>query len=128
MCPRCDTKLSQNYITEHPRCMTCGWQDYTHPLPQTNSQRRRISQLQYIGFSDRLEGMTVPIRVKRDESKVGVSTVPSCPWDYKDMRVVASSGYGRAKGGRSNERTYRCPARHRIILLGSSNGDWRGWM
>jgi hypothetical protein len=83
-----------------------------------------VSRLRYIGFADKLQDITVPICVERDKSKVGVSTVASCPWDGKPMRVVASSGRGRVK----NERTYRCPARHRIILLSSANGEWRGWM
>ena len=125
MCPRCDTQLAQTYTTEYPGCVVCGFENYTHVLPKRQrTQGALASKLRYIGFADKLEGVTVPVRVKRDESKVGVSTVPSCPWDGKDMRIVASSSFGRVK----NERTYRCSKRHRIILLGSVNGEWRGWM
>ena len=84
-----------------------------------------VSQLQYIGFATALEGVTVPVRVERNQKfRAGIATVPSCPWDNKDMRMVAKSGFGKAK----SERTYRCSKRHRIILLSSMNGDWRGWM
>ena len=125
MCPRCDTQLAQTYKTEYPGCVVCGWEDYQHPIQKRERQRDALSsKLRYIGFADTLEGVTVPLRVKRDQSKTGISTVPSCPWDGKDMRIVASSSFGRVK----NERTYRCSKRHRIILLGSVNGEWRGWM
>jgi len=80
--------------------------------------------LRYIGFADKLQDVTVPVRVRRDKSKFGVAVVPRCPYDHKDMKFIAGSGYKKKK----NEQTYRCPKRHRIILLSSMNGDWRGWM
>jgi len=82
------------------------------------------STLRYIGFANKLQGVTVPVRVRRDKSKFGVAVVPSCPYDHKDMKFVPGSGYKKKK---KNEQTYKCPKRHRIILYSSSNGDWRGW-
>jgi hypothetical protein len=125
MCPRCGAQLAQTYATEFPGCVVCGFENYTHVLPKRQRMQGALSsKLRYIGFADKLEGVTVPVRVKRDQSKAGIAMVPSCPWDGRDMRIVASSSYGRVK----NERTYRCSKRHRIILLGSVNGEWRGWM
>ena len=128
-CPRCDAHLSQAYTTEFPGCVTCGWEDYKYLIPKRERQQDSlmsglVSRLRYIGFADKLQDITVPIRVERDKSKVGVSTVALCPWDGKDMRIVDRSGRAKTK----DERTYRCPARHRIILLNSSSGEWRGWM
>ena len=129
-CPRCDAHLAQTYMTEFPGCVACGWEDYKYLIPKRERQQDAlmsglVSRLRYIGFADKLQDITVPIRVERDKSKVGVSTVPSCPYDHKDMRFIAGSGYRKRK---KNERTYRCPARHRIVLLSSANGEWRGWM
>ena len=116
-------------MTEFPGCVACGWEDYKYLIPKRERQQDSlmsglVSRLKYIGFATTLEGVTVPVRVERTKSKMGVLTVPSCPWDTRDMKVVPSSGFGRAK----NERTYRCSSRHRIILLSSANGEWRGWM
>lgn len=129
VCPRCDTRLMQNYVTEPPGCVVCGWENYEHALPKRQRAQDAlmgglVAQLRYIGFADKLQDITVPIRVERDKSLVGVSTVASCPWDGKPMRIVDRSGRAKTK----DERTYRCPARHRIILLNSSSGEWRGWM
>ena len=83
------------------------------------------AQLRYIGCSDLLEALTVAVRVERNEkAQAGIATVVSCPYDGKDMKVVPKSGYGKNK----NERTYHCGRKHRIIVLSSANGDWRGWM
>ena len=83
------------------------------------------AKLRYIGFADTLQGVTTSARVERSEkAQAGIITVVSCPWDSKDMRVVPKSGYGKAK----DERTYRCPKKHRIIVLSSANGELRGWM
>jgi len=125
-CPRCGAHLSQTYTTEYPGCVVCGFENYEHMLPHRQRQQNVLaSTLRYIGFSDKLQGVTVPIRVSRDKSKMGIVTVPSCPYDHKDMKFIAGSGYKKKK---KNERTYKCPKRHRIILLSSMNGDWRGWM
>ena len=83
------------------------------------------SQLRYIGLANKLMDITVAVRVERNErAKAGIATVVSCPYDGKDMKAVPTSGYGKNK----NERTYRCGRDHRIIVLSSANGDWRGWM
>ena len=129
-CPRCDAHLSQNYATEPPLCLACGWEDYTHPLPKRERRRDApmgglASQLRYIGFSDLLEALTVAVRVERSEkAQAGIATVVSCPYDGKDMKSIPKSGYAKNK----NERTYRCGREHRIIVLSSANGAWRGWM
>ena len=129
-CPRCDAHLSQNYVTEPPLCLACGWEDYTHPLPKRERRRDApmgglASQLRYIGFAEALQGVTTSARVERNEkAQAGIATVVSCPYDGKDMKAVPTSGYGKNK----NERTYRCGRDHRIILLSSANGAWRGWM
>jgi len=83
-CPRCDAHLSQTYMTEFPGCVKCGWEDYKYLIPKRERQQDSlmsglVSRLRYIGFADKLQDITVPIRVERDKSKVGVSTVPSCP-------------------------------------------------
>ena len=129
-CPRCGAHLLQNYATEPPLCLACGWEDYEYPLEKHKRQRDGLmsglsTQLRYIGFADSLQGVTTSARVERSEkAQAGIITVVSCPWDSKDMRVVPKSGYGKAK----DERTYRCPKKHRIIVLSSANGELRGWM
>jgi len=40
------------------------------------------------------------------------------------MKVMSLGGKRKAR----SERTYRCSKRHRISLLSSANGAWRGWM
>ena len=129
-CPRCDAHLSQNYATEPPLCLACGWEDYEYAVPKRQRQRDSLmgglaTKIRYIGFAKALEYVTVAVRVKKDTAAMaGIATVPRCPWDFKDMRVVPKGGYGTKK----RERTYRCPTRHRVILVSSDNGDLRGWM
>ena len=130
VCPRCDARLSQNYATEPPSCVPCGYEDYEYIIPQRERRRDApmgglASQLRYIGFAEALQGVTTSARVERNEkAQAGIATVVSCPYDGKDMKAVPKSGYGKNK----NERTYRCGREHRIIVLSSANGDWRGWM
>ena len=129
-CPRCDAHLSQNYATEPPLCLACGWEDYTYLVPKRERGSNTLmgglaSQLRYIGFSDLLEALTVAVRVERNEkAQAGIATVPTCPWDGRDMKVMSLGGKRKAR----SERTYRCSKRHRISLLSSANGAWRGWM
>ena len=129
-CPRCGAHLSQAYATEPPGCVACGWEDYAYAIPKRERRSNALmgglsAKLRYIGFADTLQGVTTSARVERSEkAQAGIITVVSCPWDSKDMRVVPKSGYGKAK----DERTYRCPKKHRIIVLSSANGELRGWM
>ena len=130
VCPRCDARLSQNYATEPPSCVPCGYEDYEYIIPQRERYRDGLmsglaSQLRYIGEANKLMDIIVAVRVERSEkAQAGIATVVSCPYDGKDMKVVPKSGYGKNK----NERTYHCGRKHRIIVLSSANGDWRGWM
>ena len=127
VCPRDGARL-RTQANEYPNCIHCGYEDYTYTLPK----RRRhgglmnglVAQLRYIGFAATLMGQTITVRAERDLSQLGIATIPSCPWDAKDMKAVPKNAYGKNKG----ERTYRCGRRHKIILLSSANGDWRGWM
>ena len=129
-CPRCDAHLSQAYATEPPGCVACGWEDYAYAIPKRERRSNALmgglaSQLRYIGFADALQGVTISARVERSEkAQTGIATVPSCPWDGKDMKVMSLGGKRKAQ----SERTYRCSKRHRISLLSSANGAWRGWM
>ena len=129
-CPRCDAHLSQAYATEPPLCIACGWEDYAYAIPQRERHRDGLmsglaSQLRYIGEANALQGVTTSARVERSEkAQAGIATVVSCPYDGKDMKAVPKSGYSKGK----NERTYKCGRKHRIIVLSSANGDWRGWM
>ena len=129
-CPRCDGRLSQFHTTEPPTCVPCGWEDYDYTIPQRERRRDALmgglsSSIRYIGLANKLMDITVAVRVERNErAKAGIATVVSCPYDGKDMKAVPKSGYGKGK----NERTYRCGREHRIIVLSSANGDWRGWM
>ena len=129
-CPRCDGHLSQNYATEPPTCVPCGWEDYDYTIPQLERHRDGLmgglsSQLRYIGEANKLIDIIVAVRVERSEkAQAGIATVVSCPYDGKDMKSIPKSGYAKNK----NERTYRCGREHRIIVLSSTNGAWRGWM
>ena len=130
VCPRCDARLSQNYATEPPSCVPCGYEDYEYIIPQLERRRDGLmsglaSQLRYIGEANKLMDIIVAVRVERnDQAKAGIATVVSCPYDGKDMKAVPKSGYSKGK----NERTYKCGRKHRIIVLSSANGAWRGWM
>ena len=129
-CPRCDGRLSQNYATEPPSCVPCGYEDYEYIIPQRERHRDGLmsglaSQLRYIGEANKLMDIIVAVRVERSEkAQAGIATVVSCPYDGKDMKSIPKSGYAKNK----NERTYRCGREHRIIVLSSANGAWRGWM
>jgi len=129
-CPRCGSRLSQNYITEPPLCVTCGWEYYDYPLPKHTRQRNTLmdgvsSLLRYIGFAKPLMDITMTVHVKRDPLlQAGVGIVVSCPYDGKEMKAIPKSNRGRAR----YERAYRCGREHRVILMNSSNGELRGWM
>jgi hypothetical protein len=127
VCPRDGTRLRLQ-PGEYPNCVHCGYEDYTHDPPQRKRRSalaRGVVQLRYIGFSDRLEGQTIPVRLRRHPTAAaGAVTVPSCPYCTGDMKAVPKSGYGKNDG----ERTYRCRKRHRILLYTSTDGEWRGWM
>jgi hypothetical protein len=128
-CPR-DGSWLDSVRSDYPSCLTCGYEDYSYVLPKrerqhSNSMGGLASSLRYIGFAARLDDLMVSVRLDRNQqSKSGIMTVPTCPWDGKDMKAVPKNGYGKNKG----ERTFRCVKRHRIILLNSANGAWRGWM
>ena len=128
-CPRCASCLSQSYTTEPPGCVACGWEDYTYDVPKRQRHRDSLlggtaTTVRYIGFAKALEDLTVEVRVKRDKAAMaGIVTVPKCPYDMTDMKVIPKGGQPKKR-----ERTYRCPTRHRVILVSSENGDFRGWM
>ena len=128
-CPRCEARLVQCYATEPPGCVTCGWEDYIHPLPKRERKRDGLlggltTKIRYIGFAPSLEDVTMEVRVERNEAAMsGIRTTPSCPYDLKPMKVVPKNGYG----SRKNEQTYKCPTRHRAVISSSANGDMRGW-
>ena len=128
-CPRC-IKGFVNHTNsgEYPSCIACGYEDYSYVMPKRERPRNALlgglaSKLRYIGFSPQLEDLILEVQVKRDPLKSGVVTVPTCPWDGKDMQAAPLSG----KKNKS-DRTYRCSKRHRISLLSGITGDWRGWM
>lgn len=129
-CPRCIKGfVTRANINEYPSCVTCGYEDYSYVPPKRERQPNALlgglaSKLRYIGFSSQLENLTLEVRVKRDQSKSGIVTVPTCPWDGKEMKATPLSG----KRKNRSERTYRCSKRHRISLLSSETGEWRGWM
>jgi hypothetical protein len=125
-CPRDGSRLRAD-DRGYPSCIQCGFEDYTYVQPK----RRRhgglmnglVAQLRYIGFATALMDLTLSVRAERDLSQLGIATIPSCPWDTKDMKAVPKNNYGKNKG----ERTYKCGRRHKIILYSSTNGEWRGW-
>ena len=129
-CPRCLKGLiTCANVNEYPSCLTCGYEDYSYVPPKRERPRNALmgglaSKLRYIGFSEQMEDLTLEVCVKRDLSKMGVVTVPTCPWDGNDMKAAPLSG----KRKNRSERTYRCPKRHHINLLSSITGEWRGWM
>ena len=125
-CPRDGTRLRVQ-ADGYPNCIHCGYEDYTYALPKRRRDNAAglMAQIRYIGFAAHLMELTITVRAKRhQQSTSGIVTVPSCPWDAKDMKAVPRNGFGKEK----DERTYRCGRRHKIILLSSANGDWRGWM
>jgi len=129
-CPRCIKGfISRANSGEYPSCFICGYEDYSYVAPKRERQPNALlgglaSKLRYIGFSPQMENLTLEVRVVRDLSKMGIATVPTCPWDGSDMTVTPLSGKRRNR----SERTYRCPKRHRISLLSGVTGEWRGWM
>ena len=126
VCPRDGTRLHAEE-RGYPSCLTCGFEDYAYTLPKRRRDNAAglMAQIRYIGFAAHLMDLTITVRAKRhQQSTSGIVTVPSCPWDNKDMKAVPRNGFGKEK----DERTYRCGKRHKIILLSSANGDWRGWM
>jgi len=129
ICPRCNSILQQNYITEPPLCVACGFENYTHPLPKEKKHRDKLmsgltSQLRYIGFSQVLYNSTITVRMERSELlRMGIKIIPVCPWDENDMEVAEKSSSKKHK----LERTYKCSRKHRISLLSSTNGELRGW-
>ena len=125
-CPRDGTRLRVQ-ADGYPNCIHCGYEDYAYTLPKRRRDNAAglMAQIRYIGFAAHLMDLTITVRAKRhQQSTSGIVTVPSCPWDAKDMKAVPRNGFGKEK----DERTYRCGKRHKIILLSSANGDWRGWM
>jgi hypothetical protein len=128
-CPRDGSQLD-SIRSEYPSCLQCGYEDYSYTPPKRKRRGNALlgglsSKLRYIGFSPQLEDLTLEVHVKRDNSaKMGILTVPTCPWDGRAMKVAPMGGKRRNR----NERTYHCSKRHRINLLSSINGDWRGWM
>ena len=128
-CPRCNAFLLQNFTTEPPVCITCGWEDYHHPLTQYSRKRSNIrdgvvNTIMYIGFANHMHGMTIQVRIEHSKYGMdGLKIIVSCPWDNKDMEAVPKNKSGKARG----EQRFKCGREHRVILLSSTNGDWRGW-
>ena len=118
-CPRCDAHLCQTYATEPPGCVACGWEDYEYAIPKRERRSNTVmgglsAHLRYIGFSDLLEALTVAVRVERSEkAQAGIATVPTCPWDGRDMKVMSLGGKRKAR----SERTFRCSKRNLIRVL-----------
>ena len=130
-CPRCIKGLvTHEDIREAPSCLNCGWFETNYVQPKQERQRNSLMggisvQLRYIGFASHMMDFPGAVRVERDlMAQSGVSTVPTCLWDGKDMKVVPKTG---GKKDRS-ERTYKCAKKHHIILMNSANGELRGWM
>lgn len=129
-CPKCIKGfISHTNINEYPLCLTCGYEDYSYVVPKRERPRNALlgglaAKLRYIGFSEQMQDLTLEVCVKCNPSKLGTITVPSCPWDGSDMKVTPLSGKRRNR----SERTYRCAKKHRISLLSSVTGEWRGWM
>ena len=130
-CPRCIKGLvTHEDIKEAPSCFNCGWFETNYVQPKQKRKRNSLMggmsvQLRYIGFASHMMDQIVSVRLVRDPlAQAGVSTIPTCLWDGKDMKVFPKTGGAKDR----NERTYRCTAHHHIILLNSTNGELRGWM
>jgi len=126
LCPRCESVLVQNYISEPPRCLTCGHEDYTYVVPQVTLERKRLGsgtvvRLRYHGFAPALQEVIMEVRSERRKSGYGIKVIPTCPLACgQDMEYSSYTGKKR-------EKLYKCSRRHHVSILTSENGDWRGW-
>ena len=150
-CPRCNWLVTQAYLSESPKCVACGWADYTYNAPRlasnTDGWRGARFRLRYIGSQ---ETDYLPSRrgVDRWQIRDFVVTViaesvprlnhqgerllvrPLCPF-CEDRAPMEKKSMRSQRLKRSEER-FVCPSKHMIGLISESNtvgeqGHFVGW-
>ena len=110
-CPRCGFGLLMPPRADYPRCIRCGYEDYS-ASPKTAS----FSHASFPDFATAVKGEQ---RIGLVDAPQWTGVVAECPYCQQPMHVAHNTG--QIKG----QRRVECPAKHRITLIREAGGEMR---
>ena len=135
-CPRCLARYAMVDTHYEPRCIHCGYADYSSETPSETPQEARSGDFRrlrsprsgprsyrvpYTGDAFKLRSLELVV-VTASERII----IPLCPWDGAEMEPTGQMPPG-AKWKRSKS-WYGCKVHdHRIVLLKDAYGEALGW-
>ena len=131
-CPKCSGMM--NPRSDFPRCIQCGWEDYSLDknemvIPRPKEFRGDITVVPYKGTAEIHRGVMLPVQHSPSENKRLLIYKPQCPYCKKDMKPTKMS----SKSTRSKYRTgriyhYNCRKGHVVYLETTRSVGLLGWM
>ena len=129
-CPRCNNRLQQNFADMEPKCVACGFVDYTF-IPKISVGKSILQTateyyIRYNGTYDYLKETTVHVKTIRIGNANGsgrLENKPNCPFCEGSMESLSLSGKRKDK----IEARFKCASDHRISLFMGSERSEMSW-
>jgi len=131
-CPKCSGMM--NPRSEFPRCIQCGWEDYSIDkndmvIPRPKEFRGDVTVVPYRGTAELHRGVMLPVRHSPSENKRLLIYKPQCPYCKKDMTPTnMSSKSKKSKYITGRIYHYNCRKGHVIYLETTRSVGLVGWM
>ena len=130
-CPKCSGMM--NPRSEFPRCIQCGWEDYSIDknemvIPRPKEFRGDITVVPYKGSATIHRGVMLPVQHSPSDNKRLLIYVPDCPYcktKMKPTKMSSKSTKSKFKTGRVYH--YNCRKGHVIYLETNAHG-LSAWM
>jgi len=130
-CPKCSGKV--NIRSEFPRCIQCGWEDYSldkndMAIPRRKEFRGDVTVIPYRGTAPIHRGVMLPVQHSPSENRRTLVYVPECPYCKVDMQPTQmSSKSTKSKYVSGRIYHYNCRKGHVVYLETNSKG-LSAWM
>tara|TARA_R100001143_G_C3330611_1_gene119247 strand:- start:23 stop:484 length:462 start_codon:yes stop_codon:yes gene_type:complete len=132
ICPKCTGMINQR--AEFPRCIQCGWEDYSFNknemvIPRPTEFRGDVTVIPYRGTATIHRGVLLPVQHSPSENDRLLIYVPQCPYCKKNMKPIKISSKS-TKSVYSTGRIshYNCHDGHVIYLETTKAVGLLGWL
>ena len=123
-CPRCSALLGTDPDDGFPRCVACGYYDYSPALRvQIPAAISRFRMIRYHGPDIPMKDIVVKARLRRIGEASDAALIPICPWCGEEMTTASLSGKRREP----NEVRYEDTEGHRLSVLPQPVSPMRYW-
>ena len=131
MCPKCTGMVNQR--AEFPRCIQCGWEDYSFNknemvIPRPTEFRGDVTVIPYKGTAEIHRGVMLPVQHSPSENNRLLIYVPQCPYCKKDMKPNKTSSKTKSVYSTGRIYHYNCRNGHVIYLETTRSVGLLGWL